>query len=259
MDSTLIKGLAVLEWVASQAQDVRVTDVAQQFGLASSNAHRTLRTLVECGWVVQNPSTNAYRPSLKLFQLGSSLYETVDLKSALHPVLEVLATQTGETIHLAVLMETDILYLDKFDSSLPVAAYSRIGGRAPACCVASGKVLLAALNLSEAELKAKLRKLEAHTPHSLTDWKKLVKELDKVREQGWAQNKEEWRLGVCGVAAPIFNARGEAVAAVGMSVPSIRFNRTQAKELVQQVCCCAEQASNVLGYRPSISTIRRQP
>jgi len=259
MDSTLIKGLAVLEWVATQTQDVRVTDVAQQFGLAPSNAHRTLRTLVECGWVVQNPSTNGYRPSLKLFQLGASLYETVDLKTALHPVLQVLAAQTGETIHLAVLMETDILYLDKFDSSLPVAAYSRIGGRAPAYCVASGKALLAALELSEAQLKARLHKLEAHTPHTLTDWKKLHKELDKAREQGWAQNKEEWRLGVCGLGAPVFNARGEAVAAVGMSVPSIRFNRAQAKELIHQVCCCAEQASNVLGYRPPTSTIRRQP
>ncbi len=259
MDSTLIKGLSVLEWMARQSQDVRVSDVAQAFELAPSNAHRTLRTLVACGWVVQHPGRSTYRPSLKLFELGASLYETVDLKTALHPVLQVLAQQTGETIHLAILQETDILYLDKFDSSLPVAAYSRIGGRAPAYCVASGKALLAALHLSDKELKARLGKLEAHTPHTLTDWTKLSHELGKAREQGWAKNQQEWRLGVCGLGAPVFNAQGEAVAAVGMSVPSIRFNRTQVKELVRQVCRCAEQASSVLGYRSSTPTIRRLP
>lgn len=254
-----MKGLAVLEWLATQSQGVRVTDVAQAFGLAPSNAHRTLRTLMESGWVLQNPATSAYRASCKLFELGALFHEVTDLKLALHPVLEELARDTGETIHLAILVDADVLYLDKFDSSLPVAAYSRIGGRAPAYCVASGKALLAAGHFSHKALRARLHKLEAHTPHTVTEWHRLFQELDRAREQGWAQNKEEWRLGVCGLGAPVFDAWGEAVAAVGMSVPSIRFGRQHAKELAQRVCRCAEQASSVLGHRPPATTMRRQP
>jgi len=142
MDSTLAKGLAVMEWMARQARACRVTDVANAFGMARSNAHRTLQTLVECGWAVQDADTSAYRPSLRLFELGAMVSEAADIGALLRPHLAALAQASGETIHLAVLDGAEIVYLDKFDSPLPVAAYSRIGGRAPACCVASGKAML---------------------------------------------------------------------------------------------------------------------
>ena len=133
MDSTLAKGLAVIEWLARQPGESRVVDVARELNLARSNAHRTLQTLVACGWAEQNPATSAYRPSLRLFEIGSRLGAKADLTALVRPHLAALAAQAGETIHLARLDGADIVYLDKFDSPLPVAAYSRIGGRAPAC------------------------------------------------------------------------------------------------------------------------------
>lgn len=247
MDSTLAKGLSVLEWLARQQRDCRVTDVAQALGLARSNAHRTLQTLLECGWVVQDADSSAYRASLKLFELGTLVEASADLKSLLHPRLAALARATGETIHLAVLDGTEIVYLDKFDSPLPVAAYSRIGGRAPAYCVASGKALLAAAGLDAAALDALLGPLRAHTQHTLTDVDALHAELQRTRARGWAENREEWRLGVCGLGAPVFNACGQPVAAVGMSVPSIRFARAQARALGESLAACARDASQILG------------
>lgn len=248
MDSTLTKGLSTLEWLARQKRACRVTEVAQALGLARSNAHRTLQTLVACGWATQDAAGGAYRPSLKLFELGALVDASADLKTLLHPVLAGLAATSGETIHLAVLDGAEIVYLDKFDSPLPVAAYSRIGGRAPAACVASGKALLAAGPHDPASLRAQLGSLQAHTPHSITSFDELHAELLRTRARGWAENREEWRLGVCGLGAPVFNARGEPIAAVGMSVPSIRFARTQARALAQQVAACARDASRALGY-----------
>lgn len=247
MDSTLAKGLSVLEWLARQQRDCRVTDVAQAFGLARSNAHRTLQTLLACGWVAQDPDSSAYRASLKLFELGALVEASADLKSLLHPRLATLARATGETIHLAVLDGTEIVYLDKFDSPLPVAAYSRIGGRAPAHCVASGKALLAAAGHDVAALRALLGPLRAHTPHTLVDIDALHAELQRTRARGWAENREEWRLGVCGLGAPVFDASGQPVAAVGMSVPSIRFTRAQARALAGSLAACAHDASQILG------------
>ncbi len=107
MDSTLAKGLAVIEWLARQQRDCRVTDVAQAFGLARSNAHRTLQTLVECGWAVQDRSTSAYRASLRLFELGTLISDAADIKTLVRPHLALLAQATGETIHLATLEGAD--------------------------------------------------------------------------------------------------------------------------------------------------------
>ena len=249
MDSTLAKGLSAIEWMARQQRDCRVTDLAQAFGMGRSNAHRTLQTLVECGWALQDPATSAYRPSLRLFELGALVSEVADIGALLRPHLAALAQATGETIHLATLDGAEIVYLDKFDSPLPVAAYSRVGGRAPAYCVASGKALLAAAGHDEAALRALLGELLPHTPNSIVDFASLHAELQRTRARGFAENREEWRLGVCGLGAPVFNARGDAVAALGMSVPSIRFARTQARDLADQVMACARDASITLGYR----------
>jgi IclR family transcriptional regulator, KDG regulon repressor len=256
MDSTLAKGLAILDWLARQPQPCRVVDVAGTFGLARSNAHRTLQTLVQCGWAVQDASTSAYRASLRLFELGALVDAASDLKTRLHPVLAGLAASCGETIHLAVLDGAEIVYLDKFDSPLPVAAYSRIGGRAPAACVASGKALLAALRLDAVALRERLGPLVAHTPHSIVEPAQLLAELERTRRRGHAENREEWRLGVCGLGAPVFNVLGEPVAAVGMSVPSIRFSRAQVREFAAHLLGCARDASLALGWRGGESEMR---
>ncbi|MDE2395786.1 MAG: IclR family transcriptional regulator [Burkholderiales bacterium] len=258
MDSTLAKGLAVLEWLVRQPRASRVSEVAEAFGLARSNAHRTLQTLVECGWAQQEEAGGAYCPALKLFELGVLVESGLDLKAALHPLLERLANATGETIHLAVLDGAEILYLDKFDSPLPVAAYSRIGGRAPAYCVASGKALLAAAEPDEAALRRRLGKLVAHTPQTLVRFDALLSELERTRERGWGENREEWRTGVCGLGAPVFNARGEAVAAVGMSVPAIRFGRAAARAWAEQMMACAAEASVALGWAAAPAAPRPQ-
>lgn len=249
MDSTLAKGLAVIEWMVREQRPTRVTDVAQAFRLARSNAHRTLQTLVECGWATQDSSSSRYRPSLRLFELGALVSDATDIGPLVRPRLAALALATGETIHLASLDGVEIIYLDKFDSPLPVAAYSRIGGRAPAYCVASGKALLAAGQLDAEALRALFGSLVAHTPNTITDFDDLQADLQRTRTRGYAENREEWRVGVCGLGAPLFNARGEAVAAVGMSVPSIRFTRAQSRDWGLQLLEVARDASAVLGYR----------
>jgi len=249
MDSTLAKGLAALEWLVRQQRPCRLSELAEALGIARSNAHRTLQTLIECGWAVQDEATSAYRPGLRLIEMGALVEGASDLRTRLRPVLAKLALASGETIHLAALDGAEIVYLDKFDSPLPVAAYSRVGGRAPAYCVASGKALLAAMDERTAELRTRFGRLVPHTPNTITDVAALEADLARSRERGWAENREEWRLGVCGLGAPVFDARGEAVAAVGMSVPSIRFARAQARVLAEQLLACAAEASAALGYR----------
>ena len=260
MDSTLVKGLGLIEWLARQPHDCGVSEVARALGLARSNAHRTLQTLVACGWAEQNATTSAYRASLRLFELGSLVGAAADVMAIVRPHLARVAASTGETIHLACLDGADIVYLDKFDSPLPVAAYSRVGGRAPACCVASGKALLAAARHDIATLRRLFGDaLRAHTPNSIVDFDTLQRELAKTAVRGYAENREEWRLGVCGLGVPVFDARGIPVAAVGMTVPSIRFGRAKARSLAAQLMACARDASEALGFRSPSGTVRIHP
>lgn len=247
MDLTLVKGLAVLEWLVRQQSPARVIDVAKAFGLARSNAHRTLQTLVECGWVVQDPVSSCYRPSLRMFELGALVGDATDVRALMRPKLAALARASGETIHLATLDGADIVYLDKFDSPLPVAAYSRIGGRAPAYCVASGKALLAAAHPDATALGVLFPSLAAHTPNSITQIDALLAELELIRKRGYAENREEWRMGVCGLGAPLFDARGAPVAAIGMSIPAIRFTRAKSRTFAEQLLACVREAAAVLG------------
>lgn len=249
MDKTLAKGLGALEWLTRQQKACRVIELAQALGIAQSNAHRTLQTLVQSGWVNHDKDSSTYRASLLLFELGALVEEVVDIIALLRPHLAGLSQQTCETIHLATLDKVEIVYLDKFDSSLPVAAYSRIGGRAPSHCVAAGKSLLAVKFQHIETLRQHVGEMVAYTPYSITSLETLEKDLQMTRSNGFAQNHEEWRLGVCGLGAPVFNARGEPVAAIGMSVPSTRFSKARVREFSKKLISCARAASATLGFQ----------
>jgi DNA-binding IclR family transcriptional regulator len=96
--------------------------------------------------------------------------------------------------------------------------------------------------------------LAAHTPNTIVEIPALQMNLQRSALRGYAENREEWRLGVCGLGAPVFDARGWPVAAVGMSVPAIRCNRAQARTLADQLLICAAAASVALGFVPDRST-----
>src|SRR3569832_847298 len=100
MDSTLAKGLTVLEWLARQQRACRVAEVADALGLARSNAHRTLQTLVSCGWVTQDAASSCYATGLKLFELAALGRQARDLRTHLRTLLTRLAGQTGELFFL---------------------------------------------------------------------------------------------------------------------------------------------------------------
>lgn len=254
MDKTLAKGLSVLEFLVESKTSCSVSDVAQAFSLVPSNAHRTLKTLVALGYVRQSADSR-YEPSLRLFELGSQVVGALDIRRVAHQAMAALAADTLETIHLVARDGDQVVYLDKIDSPQPVAAYSHIGGRAPAQCVASGKALLALSMPTQtsqglAWLKKTLPDLRAYTPHSHVKYQALFDDLSQVREQGYATNRGEWREDVSGLGAPVFDGRGQVVGAMGISLPSIRATPERLPELIEPLRKAAAATSALLGYRP---------
>lgn len=244
MDKTLIKGVQLLDHLVRAAAPCGVSELARLTQLQPSNVHRTLQTWMALGFVTQEAGSGAYRPTLRLFEWGCRVADRFDVRKVAREFLSVLARQTQETIHLSVLDGAEIVYLDKIDSPQPVRAYSEVGGRAPAHCVATGKALLA--HAGVAALQALPSPLPRPTPHAVADLQALQKQLVQVRNQGYAVNRQEWRLGVSGLGAAVFDQQQQAVAAVGLSAPSTRLPEPRLHELGRSLAATAAQISRSL-------------
>lgn len=253
MDTTFVKGLRVVETLAKHPHLSGVTELARHLGLTKSNTHRLLQTLVASGYVRNLEQGGRYELTLKLWELGAAIVDRLDLKTVATEYMERLCQVSGETVHLSVLEGSEVIYIAKIDSPHPVRAYSRVGGRAPAYCVATGKALLAyapATLIDQISLE-----LKPFTALTITTPNELRTDLEKMRQAGYAVNRGEWRDSVCGVAAPIWDATGQVCAAIGLSGPADRFKPRSLKQLAPTVVSVAQQISSRLGYRPTASAV----
>ncbi len=247
MDSTLLKGLLALETIAGSDTPRGVTELAEQLHLTKSNVHRILKTLETAGYLNRDEITRRYSLSLKLWELGFNAVSKLDVRMVATSHMQVLSDLTKETVHLSLLDGADVIYIDKVNSPEPVQAYSFVGGRAPAHCVATGKAMLA--SMSSVELDARSRKLQAYSERTITNRTRFLEEMEKIREQGFAVNLGEWRESVWGVAAVIRDAHGEARAAVGISGPKFRLEKQGIEMFIAPVMEAARNISRQLGYR----------
>jgi DNA-binding IclR family transcriptional regulator len=176
----------------------------------------------------------------------------LDLRRHAERQMESLMSLTGESVHLSVLDRLEVVYVHKVDSPNPVRAYTQIGGRAPAYCVATGKAQLAFGG--PALLSEVATRLEAHTERTIVDPAGFQREMKKVREQGYALNRAEWRDDVWGIASPVLDARGSVIAAVGISGPAVRFRKAVLARWTQAVIGAATDISHSLGGRQPAQT-----
>ncbi|HSH88600.1 MAG TPA: IclR family transcriptional regulator [Ramlibacter sp.] len=244
MNNTLIKGLQLLEFLARSETPLGVTELAGSLELGKSNVHRLLQALVELGYVQKNDTRGTYQATLKLWELGTALEGRLKIKAVARDAMERLLKETRETVHLSVLDGDEVVYIHKLDSPEPVRAYSEIGGRAPAYCVATGKAILAWQD--ENYLNGLSRRLTRHTEKTITKPADFLHELERIRSAGYAVNRGEWRETVWGVASPIITADGGVLAAIGISGPSARIKPTMLKRLASDVMAAAEKISSQL-------------
>jgi IclR family KDG regulon transcriptional repressor len=227
VNNTLVKGFAVLEALAYAKRPLGVTELAHALGLGKSNVHRLLQALTELGYAHRDEATSSYRASIRLWELGSAVLERIDLRGAAASYMERLLQQTRETVHLSILDGDEVVYVHKLDSPEPVRAYTRVGGRAPAWCVATGKAMLAWQG--EAALAALADRIVRHSPNTIVEPAEFLREMERVRRKGYAVNRGEWRESVCGLAAPVRDPGERVVAAIGISGPADRLRQSSFK------------------------------
>ncbi|QII86799.1 IclR family transcriptional regulator [Bordetella hinzii] len=245
MDKTFLKGLVLLEAMARNEKGSGVSELASQLLLNKSNVHRLLQALVHQGFARKNPDTGRYELTMKLWELGARIADRLDVRTEALPFMRELARESLETVHLSILEGAEVLYIEKIDSPQPVRAYTTVGGRAPAQCVATGKALLAWAE--EPVLAAVKNRFKPHTSKSVMRLGDLRRELETIRAQGFAINRGEWREQVVGAAAPIRDASGGVVAAVGISGPAERLDHQKLLQAGTRVREVADTISRRLG------------
>lgn len=215
--STLVNGIAVVEELTAGPRSVR--EVAEATGLGRQTTYRLLRTLVARGWAVRDDETDRYALAPRVQRLAAAMSTAeADVRDALSPSLRDLASVTGETMHLAIYDCGEVVYIDKADGLHPIRSYTKLGGRAPAYCVATGKTLLA-FQSDEERRRILFGDLVRHTPSTFTDPRLLEHELSEITQTGVGYNRAEWRDGVGGIALPVIDQIGTVVAALGISGP----------------------------------------
>jgi DNA-binding IclR family transcriptional regulator len=240
--------LQLLKAFSVEETELGISALAKELGVAKSTAHRLAVTLATEGFLEQNLDNGRYRLGLALFELGTLVRRRMDVSTMGRPLLGALRDTTQAAVHLAVLAQTDIVYLYNLESSQAVGTRSYIGMRKPAFCTSEGRVLLsfAPVELISAVMKGGLLK---RTPNTIVDPKALARILDEVRTSGYAVDDEESEIGMRGLAAPVRDATGKVIAAVGLNGPLQRLSKKELRRLVPQVVGTADSISARMGYR----------
>jgi IclR family transcriptional regulator, KDG regulon repressor len=247
MLQTIQKAGELLELFDRDHTEWGVREAATKLKIAKSSAHDLMSSLAELGFL-NRTEENRYRLGWRLVTLSETLLATTELRKEAHPVMEELAAQYQETIHLAVLDGTQAVYVNKLEGKQAVRVeLTSLGARLYAHCSALGKVLLAYSSEEEVKRIIQTAGLPGFTPNTITDEVELAQALAKIRKQGYAYDLEEILIDLCCVAAPIYNHTGQVIAAISMSIPAYRFRRSQT-EYRDAIARAAKSISERLGY-----------
>jgi IclR family transcriptional regulator, KDG regulon repressor len=233
--------LLVLDAFDTSVDALTASELARRVGLPVSTTHRLLQTLTQRGYVERDRDGRRYKLGLRVFQLASRALAQHGLRDTARPYLVELVRETQETVQLAVLHGSEALYIDKVEGSQDLRVSTSVGSRTPLHCTAAGKALLAFQPPETIDVVLG-NGLHRFTPRTITDPEQLLAELDTVRARGVAVLLGEYRPEAGAIAAPIFRAGREIVAAVGLAGPLDRIEG-RLNHLADLVARAAQQIS----------------
>jgi DNA-binding IclR family transcriptional regulator len=243
------RAFVILRYLAETPGGSGIREIARKFGYGVNATQKTLNALRMHGIVTQSNDTTRYLLGFGIVEMAMAKLAHVDARAAARPHLRSLADRIHASVYLAVLDGRDFVYVDRVEPPNEVRIAADLGTRRPLNCTAAGKVLLAFLEEAPLEAWASAGVFRAATPSSIVDPRRLRAELDTVRQQGYAVDREEFTLGVACVAAPVFNHGANIEAAVTTTHLAAALTPERFPEVVRQVTMTAVEISHALGFR----------
>lgn len=245
--SSVLKVFGILNALGEE-REMGISELAQQVMMSKSTVYRFLQTMKALGYVTQEGETDKYSLTLKLFELGSKSLQNVDLIRYADIQMRELSKQTKEAIHLGALDDDAIIYIHKIDSMYNLRMYSRIGRRNPIHSTAIGKVLMAWGDSQTVQETLQKITFTPSTKHTIQGIDEFISVLEKVREQGYAEDVEEQEEGLRCIAVPVFDRFGVVIVGLSISLPTIRFSEENKVRIIDMLHKAARNISAQMGY-----------
>ena len=238
--------------VLSDGELRSLTELSEEIELNSSTTFRLLATLAYHRYVEREEQTGKYRLGLACLELTWAYHKSSDIRRHALPELERLRDETAETVHLGVLNEMEVVYLEKLHGHHAIGLMSsRVGRRLPAYCTGLGKVMLAYTNPELVRAYFEQIKFHRYSDTTIQSVAELMDHLEQIRRQGYGLDRGEREVEVRCVAAPIFDINGKVVAAISVSGPAGRLEPLETnQQLIARTLRAAQTISARLGYRP---------
>jgi DNA-binding IclR family transcriptional regulator len=240
--------LKVIDILSDHPAGLKLTEISGHLDLHPSSVHHMVSTLLPHDYITQDPDTKKYSLGFRFLEISRKILDNLDIRKVAHRHLEILRQKCQEAVHLAMLRDSKVVYIDKLDTPSGLSLATYVGFATDPHAASGGKVLLAGLKDEAVKAIYKNKSLKAYTKNTITRLPALMTELAKIRKQGYAVDNEEYYEGVRCVAAPV-RSGGQVVASI--SVTGSIFTMTQErieKELAAKVVKTAGSVSDELHW-----------
>lgn len=243
--STLDKALVVLEAIVDQPQSVGLPDLADRVGMSRQSLHRLLQQLHENGIVVKVPNRDRFAIGARFSKIAFAAICSANQGPPLRAIIQQAVAGIRETINLGVIAGREYVYVERVECDRYPRIYLETGTRMQPHVTSGGKAMLANLPLKARDIVVETLELKRYTPHTITDKKKLQKELDLIKERGFAIAWQEFSEGIIGVGVPILGHDGTAMASLALHAPIQRISKDDAPKYAAKLQKAAKRLAEV--------------
>ena len=244
--AAVLKVFAILQ-ALGERNEIGISDLSVRLAMPKATVYRFLQTMKTLGYVRQEPDSERYGLAMRVFELGAKALQYPDLVELSKQHMQALSEQTGETVHLGTLIDSEIIYVHKVDSRHMLGMYSRVGRRAPLHCTAIGKVLMAWEQPARREQVLRGAEFKRFREKTITDRAAFQAELDRVVAQGFGEDREEFDEHIRCIGIPIFDRLNHPIAGLSVSFPTFRYDAAKAPQVVAMLTEASRDISTRLG------------
>lgn len=245
------RALSILELLATKHQGLSTSAISRSAHVPKSSTSYLLRTLVARGYVRRDPETGQHTLGIRVLSLGGQAMQGMALREVAIPHLRGLVERTRLGAHLAILDHGDAVYIERIESPGFIKMDIWVGRRVAPQITAIGKALICQLERQEVQEIAARHRITPASSKTIVNMPRLLEELSAIRQRGYAIDDEEHAVGVRCVAAPVYAASGEVIAAIGISGTVSQLNDDYLPSVGNIIRTAALKFSGQLGSRPS--------
>ncbi len=221
-NSTLLRGLAIMNAVANAPRPLSIADLVNELGLAKPTVHRIASQLEAENYLQRNPSDKRFVIGYKLKEFSTNILSNSTLGAPRRAILEALSNEIGETCNCTMLDGNRTVYFDRVECNWPIKINLHPGSRLPLHATASGKLFLAHMKKADRNRVLDAAPLSACTEHTITSSEELKTQLKSIKTQGIAFDHEEFIDGMIAIAVPVFDNKNRICFTVAVHAPTTR-------------------------------------